>query len=319
MRRLRGFTLVELLVVIAIIGVLVALLLPAVQAAREAARRNECANNLKQLALACLLHEEQLGYFPSGGWGNRWLGDSSRGDGENQPGSWLFSVLPFVEASNVRAYGSGLAGIDRENAIAAQNQIVIPFINCPSRRPPIARPTNVDPYNAARLSSIVRSDYAANAGDFGNATMPNIYGPPPTQVATYDWENAMRGLTGVCFVRSEIKVSAITDGLSQTFLLGEKNVDPQHYDTGQALNDNQGAYTGFNWDNQRVASGQWPPAPDTDGSGRNHYAAFGSAHSGVWQAAYCDGHVAGLSYALGGVIAGQIANRLDGIHVTAAD
>ena len=79
MRRPRGFTLVELLVVIAIIGVLVALLLPAVQAAREAARRNECANNLRQLALACLLHEEQLGYFPSGGWGNRCLGDSSRG------------------------------------------------------------------------------------------------------------------------------------------------------------------------------------------------------------------------------------------------
>lgn len=319
MRRLRGFTLVELLVVVAIIGILVALLLPAVQAAREAARRTECAHNLRQLALACLLHEEQLGYFPSGGWGNRWLGDSSRGYGENQPGSWLFSVLPFVEASSVRDYGSGLAGADRERAIAEQNQIVIPFINCPTRRPPITRLTNVVPYNAAPLSSIVRSDYAASAGDFGNATMPNIYGPPPAQVASYNWENAMRGLTGVSFVRSEIKAAGIPDGLSQTFLLGEKNVDPQHYDTGRALNDNQGAYTGFNWDNQRVASGQWPPAPDTHGSGNRHYAAFGSAHSGVWQTAYCDGHVVGLSYAMGGIVAGQAANRQDGVRVISAE
>jgi hypothetical protein len=169
------------------------------------------------------------------------------------------------------------------------------------------------------LSSIVRSDYAANAGDFGNATMPNIYGPIPAQVATYDWGAAMRGLTGVSFVRSELKASAITDGLSHTFLVGEKNVDPEHYDTGQALNDNQGAYTGFNWDNQRVASGQWPPALDTHGSGRNHYASFGSAHAAAWQAAHCDGHVASLSYSISGTVAGRIANREDGASVTAAD
>ena len=314
-RRPNAFTLVELLVVIAIVGILVALLLPAVQAAREAARRTECANNLRQLALACLLHEDQLGYFPSGGWGNRWLGDSSRGYGEDQPGSWLFSVLPFVEESNVRGYGSGLVGGDRERAIAEQNQIVIGIINCPSRRPPITRPTTVDPYNAAPPRAIVRSDYAANAGDYGNALMPNVYGPTPAEVASYNWEAAMRGLTGVSFVRSQIKASAITDGLSQTFLLGEKNVDPDHYDTGQGLNDNQGAYTGFNWDNQRVASRQWPPSPDTAESGRDYYACFGSAHSATWQAAYCDGHVANLSYEASGIVAGRVANRQDGTPV----
>lgn len=317
--RLSGFTLVELLVVIAIIGILVGLLLPAVQSAREAARRTECANNLRQLALACLLHEEQLGYFPSGGWGNRWVGDASRGYGEKQPGSWLFSVLPFVEGSNVRSHGSSLQGAAREIAIAEQNQIVIPFINCPSRRPPITRPTSVDPYNSAPPRYIVRTDYAANAGDFGDALMPNVYGPTPQQVATYDWEGAMRGLTGVTYVKSELKSSAITDGLSQTFLLGEKNVDPAHYDTGQALNDNQGAYTGFNWDNQRVASPRWPPSPDTQGSGNDFYASFGSAHPGIWQSAYCDGHVAGVGYDMGGLIAGRIANRLDGDHVALAN
>jgi prepilin-type N-terminal cleavage/methylation domain-containing protein len=307
-----GFTLVELLVVIAIIGVLVSLLLPAVQAAREAARRAQCANHLKQLSLACLEHEEAQGFFPSGGWGNHWVGDSSRGFGREQPGSWLFNVLPFIEEANVRAIGSGMSGVAKENAIARQNEIVLSLINCPTRRPPTTRYTVIDPYNSAPLRLVVRSDYAANAGDFGNALMPNVNGPTAAQAPTFNWEPAMRGLTGVCFVRSELEAAAITDGLSQTLLVGEKNIEPQHYDTGQALNDNQGAYTGFNWDNERVARASQPPAPDTFNSGDRYYASFGSAHAELWQAAFCDGHVEPLSYDMGGAVAGQLANREDG-------
>ncbi|MEI6367630.1 MAG: DUF1559 domain-containing protein, partial [Planctomycetota bacterium] len=81
----RGFTLVELLVVIAIIGTLIALLLPAIQAARESGRRASCANNIKQLALGVESHKTSLGHFPTGGWDQNWLGDKDRGADWRQP------------------------------------------------------------------------------------------------------------------------------------------------------------------------------------------------------------------------------------------
>lgn len=100
-RRGRAFTLVELLVVIDIIMLLIALLLPAVQSAREAARVVTCRNNAKQLAQGCITHLELQGYFPSGGWGCLWSGEPDRSFGRTQPGGWAYSVLPFIEQKNL--------------------------------------------------------------------------------------------------------------------------------------------------------------------------------------------------------------------------
>ena len=100
-----GFTLVELLVVITIIGILIALLLPAVQTAREAARRMQCNNNLKQLALGCLNHESANRFLPTGGWGYAYAGDPDRGFDNRQPGGWLFNILPYIEQQSLHDLG----------------------------------------------------------------------------------------------------------------------------------------------------------------------------------------------------------------------
>ena len=138
MRVRKGFTLVELLVVIAIIGMLVGLLLPAVQQAREAARVMQCNNNLKQMGLGSLNCESSTKHYPTGGWFWSWVGDGDRGFGKEQPGGWAFNLLPFLEQMPLFQLASDgdpktLSTKQMEGATTVC-QTPMPFLYCPSRR-----------------------------------------------------------------------------------------------------------------------------------------------------------------------------------------
>jgi prepilin-type N-terminal cleavage/methylation domain-containing protein/prepilin-type processing-associated H-X9-DG protein len=175
----RAFTLVELLVVIAIIGILVALLLPAIQAAREAARRTQCKSGLRQIAVACLNHENTHKFFPYGGWSFGWMGDPDAGYGKKQPGGWIFAITPYLEEQAVFQVGKGMAWADKKKELGKQMSAVIPVFNCPSRRPAVGLPafnpdgkyvevdgggTEKRPFNADVPSTLAHTDYAINGG-----------------------------------------------------------------------------------------------------------------------------------------------------------
>ncbi|MBN2578742.1 MAG: DUF1559 domain-containing protein [Pirellulales bacterium] len=166
-----AFTLVELLVVIAILGILIALLLPAIQAAREAARRAECGNHLKQLATAMLHHVSTHQTFPSGGYGNGYAPHPDRGMGVNQTGAFFYVLLPYLENKPLFEMGKGVGFMGIPPALYDTNKLrlatPLPVFYCPSRRGPTNYP--VLSYNTPNLCSPLdkagRTDYAANAGE----------------------------------------------------------------------------------------------------------------------------------------------------------
>ena len=220
-----GFTLIELLVVIAIIAVLIALLLPAVQAAREAARRTQCVNNLKQIALAANNYESSNGCFPGGSYSNFNGGapSSSCANGVAKcdfPANFscFVRMLPYTEQSPMyNAVNFGLTSSNFENITIAGVRLAM--LTCPSDSKndpvPFVKGTTNSSFNLINgtpppgnwLQSY--SSYAGNAGtwDYGTTTLSN-----PQVQAMYN---------GVIFNDSSVKIAAITDGTSNTMLFAE--------------------------------------------------------------------------------------------------
>ncbi len=293
--RRTALSLPEVLVTIAIIGVLVGLLLPAVQAARDAARRTACSNNLRQLALGCQLHEQSLRWFPSNGWGYRWVGIPSRGFGREQPGGWLFNTLPFVEGDLHRSS-------DDPRDVAAAQRIGLPVATCPDRGPSIL-PVNVQtiPFYAPEALVAARTSYAICEGDYVTDT-----GPGPHSLLLGDAQRwAILPATGVSFQRSQIRAADIHDGLSQTYLLGEKYV-AYHDDPGH----DQSLFSGVDLDIARWSHVR--PLRDGPVASLLNARRFGGPHRGVFLMAFCDGHTDSVSYQVELAVHAARGHRSDG-------
>ncbi len=326
-----GFTLVELLIVISIIGVLVALIMPAVQSAQEAGRRAQCSNNVAQMAKGCLAHESKWQFLPTGGWGFMWAGDPDRGFNKRQPGGWHYNILPYIDRNDLHDLGSGGGGKMPSSTVMAEaarrSQTVVPLFHCPTRRKVQTYPySHSAPFNVTTLRTFVaRSDYAANGGDEqdGGATGGDLNMSirdyttgdsypdydPATKKGWFIFPGGNSLATGPIFLRSECSLAAVKDGAAYTYLLGERFINVQVYYTGSQCDNDQGWDIGFDYDTNRWT--YYPPSQDRSGVG-GCQKIFGSAHPAGFHMAFCDGSVRKMSYVIDPVVHRQLGNRKDG-------
>jgi prepilin-type N-terminal cleavage/methylation domain-containing protein/prepilin-type processing-associated H-X9-DG protein len=339
-KRRIAFTLVELLVVIAIIGILIALLLPAVQAAREAARRTECNNHLKQLGLAFHTHHDVHKFFPSLGRDDsyyptyRYTGSSGPaaewtdpcGPPEIAPRQdvgWGFQILPYMEQG--AAY-EGTGGSTPEEKIRVTITQVIPTHYCPSRRGADGWPTgnahmttykNDGPHDMLDVE-IGMTDYAAccNPNNWsGLLNLPQFNASADIRQAGFS-RHGFQGFGALLRTqfysttavdKKTIGFQGLRDGSSNTLLIAEKRANMSDW-TGDWNDD--GYFSG--WDRDTVNRADLPPLPDADGTGRR----FGSAHPSGLNVGMCDGSVQFVPYTVDQIVWGRICHRDDGVPFT---
>lgn len=298
---LRGMSLIELVVVMAILGILASLLIPAVQKARESARRSSCVNNLRQIGVAIHLHHESHRHFPTNGWGFQWVGDPARGFGEHQPGGWVFNILPFVESGAIR-------DLPRKGSAGASEMLQTPIslFNCPSRRHSRAYPYRAQhwpPVNAAMPTLAAKSDYAICAGDHVIDSLPGPSSYRETDVRGYEWP-PFRASSGVSFIRSRIRIADIRDGTTGQIAVGEKRLNirwPADY------GDDQTMYLGDDADIRRWTS----ETPKRDTDQKKDIQHFGSAHPGGALFVMCDGSTKSIGFEVEEKLFQSMGNRHD--------
>jgi prepilin-type N-terminal cleavage/methylation domain-containing protein/prepilin-type processing-associated H-X9-DG protein len=283
-----GFTLIELLVVIAILGVLLGLLLPAVQKVREAAARAKCQNNLKQIGLAFHTHHDQMGFFPSGGgdwWSTPTYVNGQPAMGVQQQAGWGFQLLPYLEAANT--WRGGQANNDWDRALLAVGTPNAMFF-CPSRR---------------GTQTITVS-------------LPGYFNDQAVQVAMCDYAASNYEETGVVLYKRTTRMLDVTDGTSNTLLIADKRLNIGKL--GRSQNDDDTGYaSGFDQDVIRYTSRA--PAPDYSAPRGDGDLRFGSSHTGRFNAVFVDGSVHPISYTIDPTVFRYLGAKSDGQVLNATD
>ena len=310
-----GFTLIELLVVITIIGILIALLLPAVQAVRESARRAQCLNNLKQIGLAFHSHHTAYGCFPSGGLGPSSVGGrtlvngSSPANYNTQRWGWCYQILPYIEQASLWGYVTPGVNNNGDGTIIGSP---VSTYYCPTRgRQKVVASVAVNDYNGCGGS--YGWDYLTGTNvSLDGALTPSVTGPV-------------------------VSFANITDGSSNTLLVAEKWLYQDWYNDrtsgGGSCIDNEGWCNG--WDNDTIAysggglqSGstyvpitpvpdtQNPPQPPLTASQASCGFLFGSAHAAGFAGVLCDGSTRFFSFNIDATTWQHLCSRNDGKSVT---
>lgn len=318
MKHIYAFTLIEIPFIIFIIGICIALVLPFISHAREAARVILCGDNLRNLSLAALNHESAAGAYPSGGWNENWYGDPDVKFGPAQPGSWTYSLLPFLGQEHLFQLPADgdpevISDTQKEH-MATVAQTPVPVFCCPSRRMPEWMPLaeNLKIMNCAPITNGAKCDYAGNVGALDASCASQ-------QTAGSDWEELRKQVREESWVRSAhngtiydasaVAMSEVTDGTSNTYLIGEKCLNPEYYDVWSD-GDQLGLYAGQCSENSRSAGNLGAinplhPAQDSDSElggdfGNSHK--FGSSHKGTFGMAMSDGSVQRISYNISGQV-----------------
>lgn len=292
--RRTGFTLVELLVVIGIIGVLVSLLLPAVQMARESGRQTTCKNNLKQIGLATQMFVDTHEYLPAARPRDGYL-------------TWPVFLLPYLEQGPLWERFDPYASYASHPAAVVQS--TIPGYFCPSRRTPmIALLPDRDGWNIGACG-----DYAGNAGY--NEYWAEVFGHPNGVINSGDRDVCTIVSGRLTSYRGRYTLGMITDGLSNTFFFGEKATNRLHLGEPGGWGD-ASFYSGDQPATvMRIGNVLFPPAQDDyyPAPGPGTFAVWGSAHPSVMMFVMGDGSVKGIQKTIDLTTLGALSGRNDGI------
>ena len=293
-----GFTLVELLVVIAIIGILVSLLLPAVNAAREAARRISCSNNLKQLALSIQLYESAHQTFPH-----------ARTNNANTGITWAVEIMPFLEeASSFDDWQS--AGLNFKKAPEALREHHVSAYYCPSRRGPMLATGEEKPSPRPVRNSKPGAcgDYAVNGG----SNLPTS-GPDKSDFRSNN-NGPFLPRPNINNPQTKKSHKHLKDGTGVTLFIGEKHIIAEQF--GRTFFD-RSIYDSKDSDTAtRVAS---PTSLLAKSEYEPYRFQFGSAHPGLVLFGFGDGHVAGLATDTDGTTLRYLSEIADGNAIGSLD